>query len=256
MEILIGAAIIMILALSFASITTTMMKEMKGLTQKADATEIRNSMILAFANSNVCSWQLQGKQIRTSGVTSTNPSPTNLTLPALYTGLNSSSFVIAEAGVSISVSQSSLKVSTINLNEIFSTGNPNEYIGTIHVAFDESSLVRPLKPVTTQVVFSVNPSDPPNARRIVGCTSSGARAFLLSNTYLKQFHDQIAVDCMNLNSGKMYWDSACHRYCSTGCTPGGMNQTCSTSIPGQGYPGGVATECSGPSHESVCLCLR
>lgn len=246
----------MVIALAFASLTTTMMKEMKGLTQKADAAEVRNSMILALSNSNVCSWQLQGRAIRTTGVTATNASTTTITLQNLYAGLNTSSFVIAEAGGNVSVAQSSLRVATIILRDIFSTGTPNEYIGTFHVTFDESTLVRPLKSVTAQVVFIVNPADPANARRIVGCTSSGARSFLLGTPFLRQFHSQIAVDCTNMNSGKMFWDSACHRYCSVGCTPGGEDQICTTPIPGQGYPGGVATECGGPMQRAVCLCLR
>ncbi|UOF02899.1 type IV pilus modification PilV family protein [Bdellovibrio reynosensis] len=255
-EILIGVAIIMIIALAFASLTTTMMKEMKGLTQKADAAELRNSMILALSNSNVCSWQLQGRTIRTTGVTSTNASSTTITLQNLYAGLNTNSFVIAQTGGSVSVSQSSLRVASIILRDIFSTGTPNEFIGTFHVSFDESTLVRSIKNATTQVVFIVNPSDPPNARRIVGCTSSGSRSFLLGTPYLRQFHSQIDLGCGNMNTGKMFWDSACHRYCSIGCEVGGQDQICTTPIPGQGYPGGVATECGGSTQRAVCLCLR
>ncbi|XGC81601.1 hypothetical protein ACES2L_03790 [Bdellovibrio bacteriovorus] len=255
-EILIGVSVVMIAALAFASLSTTMMKEMKAISQKADAAELRNSMILALANSNVCSWQLQGRTIRTSGVTATNASSTTITLQNLYAGLNTSSYVIAATGGDVSVSQSSLRVASIILRDIFSTGTPNEFIGTFHVSFDESTLVRALKSVTTQVVFIVNPSDPANARRIVGCTSSGSRSFLLGTPFLRQFHSQIAVDCTNMNSGKMFWDSACHRYCSVGCDPGGDDQICTAPIQGQGYPGGVATECGGPMQRAVCLCLR
>lgn len=255
-EILIGAGIVMIVALAFASLTTSLMKELKGVTQKADSAEIRNGMIIAFANSNVCSWQLQGKTIRTSGVTATNSSSTNLVIPTLYAGLDTNSYVIAKADTNISISQSSLKVQDIHLKDIFSTGNPDEYVGTIYVSFDDESLVRPLKSVTTQVVFFVNPADPANSRRIVGCTSAGAKSFLLNNSYLKQFHTQVAIDCTNMNTGKMYWDSACFRFCSVGCEPGGEDQSCTSPIMGKGYPGGVAVECGGSKQKGVCLCLR
>jgi len=255
-EVLMTSAIVIVIALAFASLTNNLLKEFKGLTQKADAAEVRNSMILAFANSNVCSWQLLGKKIRTTGVTSTTASTTDITIPTLYAGLNSSSYVIAKANTKISVNGSALTVDTIHLKDIYSTGAINEYIATIHVNFQTGSLVRPLRAATTQVVFLVDPTDPASARGILGCTSAGAKSFTLQNAHLKKFHDEIQVDCSNMNTGKMFWDSACFRFCSVGCKPGGADQTCTSFIPGQGYPGGVAVECGGVIAMAECLCLR
>lgn len=255
-EVLITSSIVIVIALSFASLTQSLFKEFKGLSQKADAAEIRNSMILAFANSNVCSWQLLGRVIRTSGVTAVTSSSTNLNFDTLYAGMNTSSRVIAKANTPITVAGSSMVVDSIHFKDIFYTGVPNEYVGTFYITFKNESLIRPLKDVTAQVVFLVDPADPANARGILGCTSAGAKAFDVENSHLKKFHDGIDVGCLNMNNEKMYWDSACFRYCSPGCKPGGMNQTCTAPIAGQGYPGGVAVECGGSMERAVCLCLR
>lgn len=255
-EVLITSSIVIVIALSFASLTQSLFKEFKGLSQKADAAEVRNSMILAFANANVCSWQLSGRTIRTSGVTATNSSSTNLSITSIYAGMNTSSRIIARADQPISISQSSLVVDSIRFKDIFSTGVPNEYVGTFYVTFKNESLVRPIKDITTQVVFLVDPTDPANAREILGCTSTGAKGFLVDNSHLKLFHGGIDVGCLNMNTHKMFWDSACFRYCSIGCKPGGADQSCASVIPGQGYPGGVAVECGGPMQDAVCLCLR
>lgn len=255
-EVLVTSSIVIIVALAFATLSQSLFKEFKGLTQKADAAEVRNSMILAFANSNICTWQLQGKKIRTSGVTATNSSSTNISFTALYSGLTTNSYVIAKTNTPISVSGSTLKVDSIHLKDIFSTGNTNEYVGTFYVTFDSDTLVRPLRDATAQVQFLVDPDDPANARGILGCTSAGAKAFEVKHTELKMYHKEIQVGCVNMNTGKMFWDSACHRYCTFGCKPGIADQTCTSPILGKGYPGGVATECGGATETSVCLCLR
>jgi hypothetical protein len=253
-EVLITPAIVIIIALTFASLTNNLLKEFKGLTQKADAAEVRKGLILAFVNSNVCSWQLQGKTIRTTGVTSKIASTTDISIPILYAGLNASSSVIAQANTKLN--GSNLTVESIHLKNIYQTGLENEYTAAIHVNFDASTLAKPLKAATTQVVFLVDPTDPANARRIVGCTSEGSKSFTVLNTHLKKFHENIEIDCTNINSGKMFWDSACFRFCAPGCKPGGMSQTCTTFIPGQGYQGGIAVECSGNVKMGECLCVR
>lgn len=255
-EVLMTSAIVIVIAMAFASLTNNLYREFKGMTEKADAAEVRNSMILAFANSNICSWQLMGKTINTAGVTATTASSTDITIPTLYAGLNTSSYVIARANTKVSVNQSSLTVDTIHLKNIFGTGYPDEYVGTIHVTFKADSLVRPLKGATTQVVFVVDPAGPASARSIVGCTSAGAKPFQLDTSYLKKFHTGIDIDCLNMNTQKMFWDSACYRFCGVGCKVGGTDQNCTVNIPGQGFPGGVATECAGVLFKADCLCLR
>lgn len=116
---------------------------------KLDSIETEKTVIQTFANSAICTWQLQDKVIDVS----TNPSPTTIAIPKLYQGLNVASAVMLEANKPV-LPQSKLTVRSITARDFESTGFPNVYKGVIEVAFNASNTETPIKPIRIQQGFT------------------------------------------------------------------------------------------------------
>lgn len=79
--------------------------------------------------------------------------------------------MLAKAGEKLPHTQTNLKVSSIQLVNLVSTGSPgdSEYLGSIEIKFDSSSTEFSLRPLRIQKVISLNSTDPASARKIVSC---------------------------------------------------------------------------------------
>lgn len=175
-EVLISAAAVLVVIFALISLLVSQQKEVKALFQKSDILELKNQMIQTLADPDVCSWQLKDKVLNVSSTTTTTKSPTTITLPQLYFGSSTASPVLAEAGQRLPASTNNVNVANIILKDIVSTGRPNQFMGTLEVSFDESSLVRSLRPISIQQVLNVEPTDPASAKRISSCGRGVAEA--------------------------------------------------------------------------------
>lgn len=182
-EVLVSAVVMSFLIFVFASMIIQQRLELKAIQQKQESLELKNFLLQNFNLPTTCSWQMIGKVVDLSGVT-TNATTTaaNVNLVQLYQGLNTSSAIIAQAGQLLPGTQTMLRVDQVRLQEFYATGNPNEYSAEIAIIFDASSLVRSFKPVQLKKIILVNPSDPISAKTIVSCANPA-----------------LIVDCIDVN---------------------------------------------------------
>jgi prepilin-type N-terminal cleavage/methylation domain-containing protein len=255
-ECIVVILIISVLSLGFASMTSNQQKEMKALQQKSEIVEVRASLLQNLSLYEVCTWQFKDKVIDTTNVTSLQKSTTTLSFNTLYIGPDAGSSILAQAGTNLAGSQSGMKVATITFEEITATGMPDEYMGYLTVQFNDQTLVRPLKPARIQKIVHVIGTDPTSAKRIDRCVvESYSQVFPLPISTLKTYHSAVLPDCSNMNTEKMYFDSACGRFCRLGC---GFNtdSTCTSTAGGKGFVSGLANECNGILGTAQCFCLK
>lgn len=132
-----------------------------------------NFLYQVTSTSNYCNWQLESAStvtpIDVGGVTTTHPSSTELNIPKIYNGPNTTSPVVFENGQYIPYLVNKIKAGRIKFGNILSTGFPNEFQGELVFSIDPSSVERSVKPISIPIVFRVKPSDPINAKRINQC---------------------------------------------------------------------------------------
>ena len=186
MEVIVAVGIMGILAAGMASMFDGQQKQIRALLQKQEMIELKNNMLRQLSSAAVCTWQLQDKRINVDGTYSElAPSPTvlNLTGGTLYAGPSSTSAPLAIAGQRLPASLARLEVAAVTFKNIYPTGNPNEYKGVVEVSFNASSLAIASHPIQVQQTVTVNPTDPPDQKRIVACTEPASSTGIAALTY-------------------------------------------------------------------------
>jgi hypothetical protein len=176
-EVMIAAGVMLAIMLAMLTLSDSQRKKVKAVYQKTELNELGSQLMQAFANRNVCTWQLVGSPANTIDTTSDPAqSSTVIALPAIYQGLNANSPVIAQPGQPLSLSSTGLIIGSISFTHIRRSGaasaNAADYVGNIEVQFLPASLARPFKPVRISQTVSVDlTSGSPAARPILSCTS-------------------------------------------------------------------------------------
>lgn len=173
LEVMIAAAIMLVMMLALLTMSDSQMKEAKAVYQKTELTELRNQLRQIFANRDVCTWQLVGSPTNTIDTTN-DPAQSSTVIPlsTLYQGLDSSSTVIANTGLPLPLSSSGLVVSNIQFTDIKASGLAGQYQGNIEIQFQPNSLASPLRPVRFLQTVQVDLlNGTPTARPILYCTA-------------------------------------------------------------------------------------
>lgn len=163
-EILIGGAIISILALGFASFVSTSTSMQKRLEQKNEAFDLRQQLQATLANVATCSCQLTDLTFDSAN----SKLPLNLVRPACGVAQ-----ALAQAGQLLPGTSTGLTVSNVSVANLRPAG-AGEYLGELTVAFTSGSMVSALKPVITTLRLAVDPASPPSAVKITGCVDPAA----------------------------------------------------------------------------------
>lgn len=174
-ETLVALSILSVISLGTASLIVAQNREIKFLTQRAEAQELKALIMTVLEKKSNCDWQLKNKVIDVSTTTTTLKSPTEVNLDTLYMGESASSGVIAKTGEKLPSSNQGIVASQVKLNNIYATGNSNEYIGTIEVALEPASLVRGIRPVSVKQIFTIEFGDPLSSARINSCGTKGVQ---------------------------------------------------------------------------------
>lgn len=161
------------LVLGMASFVSHQHLEVKYLTQKLEAAELKNLMLRAISNTGICNWQVQGKVLDLSTTTTVVPSPTVVDLGELREGLTNTTGLLAKAGEPLPGSATGLTVERVYFKNVFATGNPDEFKGTFEVQFTAASMVHQMHPVQVQQIISTVTGDPVGATRISSCELKG-----------------------------------------------------------------------------------
>ncbi len=223
--------------------------------------ELKNTLLQKFSNQDICAFHLQN-QIFDGTQT---PSQTVISLSVLREGASATSAAIVTAGQPLATSNYGLVVNTIRLGDIRSTGVANEYSGMLAVSFTAASMVGTSRGAATPIRFRVDPASPITARRISDCLpqQNVIRRFDLPLSTLALYHTWVGKVITACTGGTldttpwtlyMHLQSACTRYCSSGCPPGG--NMCSGYQPGKGFSGGGTVgelDCGGLA--ATCICI-
>ena len=157
-----------------SSFLVNQQKAMKALFQKADALELKSNLMEVLNDPAVCDWQLRDRVLDLSMATGNAMSSSTLSLTELRMGENSSSAVLVKAGEQLPQTVNGLKVERILFKNILSTGQTDQYRGTIEIHFDRSSMPQPFKPIQVNKNFRTVASDPVSSKRISACVTPGS----------------------------------------------------------------------------------
>jgi len=180
MQALVSLGIIATASLAFMNLISSVNTEQRSLDERLNYAETRNSLLTAFTSAKTCKEELSAGfvGINLSDATTTTPSSQVVNYSELRAGPSASSPLIVARGQSLpGVATGRMIVENIRLGSIYSTGNPNEFKGTIRVSFSPTSLLRSLKPIEIDQIFVTSgPISEANFEACGTSTSSPATA--------------------------------------------------------------------------------
>jgi hypothetical protein len=172
-QALISVAISAIAIAAIVTTTVAMMRSNKQLAQKLEAIDIKNQLQSTFLNPANCTCQLSATANPTNSENlifdSTKVASMNLKKFKLSCASDAQT-VVEENKLALGT-LTNLKVRAVELVDIQSTGNVEEYLGTVRISFDESSLAGPLAPLQFKQKFYGDPAAPPDKKVVLGCQS-------------------------------------------------------------------------------------
>lgn len=172
-EVLVAIGIMGIAFFAFMSTILSQQKEMKFLEQKSEVLEIKNLIGTVLGNSQICGWQMAAESalhpMNMTGVTTTVPSPSTLSLAKIYSGPDNTSQIIFQTGQRVPRTVNPIIAGTTILRDAKASGTPNEYIGEFVVNIDSSSLIHSVAPMSFPIVFATESGDPIDAKKISRC---------------------------------------------------------------------------------------
>lgn len=171
-EVMVSLAIGSIVMMAFTSMMSSQQSQLRAVSQKLELLSLETIMLKEFSKSDVCTWQLAGKLVDLRGsLTVTRPSPTILQLAQLHQGLDAASPILVQSGSLLPGSPDNVRVDSIEFRDIYPTGSPNEYRGTLQVNFNAQSLVYAMQPARLSQIITVDATNPGSAK-IVSCATS------------------------------------------------------------------------------------
>lgn len=183
-EVLVAAAIMGIVALGMATMFANMITQSRALNEKLAELETQRWATEALGNAKTCKDALT----LPSAITFDSASiPTSIPLPAA--SISTAGGAVATVGQVASPTSPTLFVAAIDLANIQNAGAPDSWTGEVQIRFDDTKLVRSLRPASVRIGFETDPASPPNAKKIEACglTGSGVN---LDDCY----HDELPVN--------------------------------------------------------------
>lgn len=156
-----------IIMLVFTSMLSYQQKETKHLSEKLTVLELRNLLSSVLADGKVCTFEL------------TNPvvtfDPTNasasISINQIHLTASSTAPIVAQVNQAASTSERSVVIQSISLKDF--TGSGSSFLAHWEFAFDQSKLIRPLKPIIIPTVIAVE-NITSNSANIKTCSSAGS----------------------------------------------------------------------------------
>ncbi len=146
-ELMISVGISSLIAIQMASVSDMQIKTVKWFEQKIDIQDLKMLISSRLSQKDVCSSNLTPGGYPIS-INTSNPSSTNISLPALYY-LDSSGPAMVVAGQRIPKAGNPIVVSKIyftGVSRVSSTSN--EYSGKIIISFDAKTVLRAVSPIS------------------------------------------------------------------------------------------------------------
>ncbi|AFY00772.1 hypothetical protein [Bdellovibrio bacteriovorus] len=184
-QVMMSLGLTAVLALTMANLLNNQYKEVKALQESLAAMDLQKYLTATLANGSICKFVTQGK---TFNYTLIQPGkPQVLTFNSLPVRALTGSPAAIQVGQSASAISNSLTVSNISL--AIETQSATSFTGRWIVDFDNSKLVRALKPlsISTTIEADINI---PSSSKIQSCMGDAKPPSVLD--YKEQYNDQTA----------------------------------------------------------------
>ncbi|MGZ6440686.1 MAG: PulJ/GspJ family protein [Pseudobdellovibrionaceae bacterium] len=172
-SVMIGMGVMVIMALAFMSMMSTQQKEARAIAEKLASLDLERVIIASFADGSICTAELSDSTLNPSAPYTINTSLLSgysIHLNAIHAAATPSSPVLVSAGSPVSPLINSLKVSGINFKN-FTVASGNKYLAELEISFDQTNLVRSIKPVVAKVIIGTDAS-----QKINSCMNGGPGA--------------------------------------------------------------------------------
>lgn len=169
LEILITAAISLMVFLGFASMSAQMNRELKHSNQRADAFEFRNAVSGLLSDLPTCSCQLS-QYLTLIDMTIPNPIA-NLT--ELKSSCTASATVFAAPNQVVIGSNNRLMIDTIELKNIESLGAPDKFRGRLSFSYKSENLLRVIPGFEIEIRFTTDPATALSEKKVKTCDFVG-----------------------------------------------------------------------------------
>jgi hypothetical protein len=179
-QVMMAAVIMGILFIAMASMQSNQVRENRALSEKLGALDLQKTLSSALADGTVCSYVL------THPVATITPAalPQKIPIaPAIYASITSAGApgpIFVQAGSQPSAFASTLVVKDMNLT--VTSGSGTSYLGSVYINFQESKLIRAMKPASAGVIVTVDASN--NVTSCVGGGSTASSCWQLVGTNL------------------------------------------------------------------------
>ena len=151
---------------------------------------------------------------------------------------------------------------TFQITNIVGTSNgaTGAYSATFQVNFNQSKLVSPIHPASTQISLQTTSSG--STQTITACAKSTSSqqktvalnalaTFVPSADLTTAGWDGTCNTVISTAAVYFEFNSACSRYCTNGC----VASNCPNPQPGQGFGTGSIAECSNIANAATCSCV-
>jgi type II secretory pathway pseudopilin PulG len=182
-QVLVSVGIMGILMAAMASMQTAQSRENRALDEKLGGLDLQRTMATALADGAVCKYMLQTPPINFSAsqVLAGNPQTVTLTTPvyaSVAAGIPGP--VIVQPNTNPPRGTMPVKAITLTV----ASGSGTTFLGTINAVFDDTKLVRSIRPASATVILTTDVSNP-GAATVTNCVgSNSSTCWELSGTNL------------------------------------------------------------------------
>lgn len=170
-EVMIAAAIMLVVGAGMSSLIASQAKETKSLSEILAALDLEKNIIASMADGSVCQYMLNSPTQSTFNTTQALPLKIN-SLGPIYTKITPTGPgpVAVKVGDTASTYATSMVVKSIKLEVL--SGSGSSYKGQWLIDFDETKTVRSHKPISVGAILNVDATNP-FAAKFVGCMTTG-----------------------------------------------------------------------------------
>lgn len=184
---LLGTALLGVLVLTVAGVTSYFSRETQNLAQKLEIIHIQEALFGTLFTRDVCGCNMDSSKNTTNTTPlrfdSTNLASAKMNFNRLYASCNGTAPAnpILQVGQLPSGVSSGVRVSEIALTNIQATGTPGAFYGELIVYFDAASMVMGRRPALVGVNFRADVTNP-NQARITNCSTGDPNSANTANS--------------------------------------------------------------------------
>lgn len=203
LELIIVVGIMGIVSMSFLTMMQNQMRATTAISEKLTQIDLKNRLTATLLDGSVCNAEVTVSALNPNvpyTINTSNLSANLLQLPMIH--VNSSLTAPALITVGRSYLDPRMVIKTIAIRNFVDAGIALKYLADLDVEFEPTSLVVPLKPLTSKVVITIDAS-----KKVVSCATSGTASGTCNYTDPNALITMGCAQCM-MAGGAMI-DGAC-----------------------------------------------